>query len=170
MLKYILFLFLLGIVGLVFYFQTDRVYLERKTIKLLNAVSLSNSPIPQMALMKVNEIAKYMHFSVQYKVKFNQRLYEDHSLAQLRNALFAYFQRGSGMRIHNPKNGDIRIAFFMQKGHKAAEINFPVRITWQTQGFLCRVQMDWEKESAWLAHKIKVFACSSEFVSAVANL
>lgn len=170
MLKYISLFVLLNIVGLVFYFQTDKVYLERKTIKLLNAISSSHSPVPQMALMKVNEIAKYMHFSVKYEVNFNQKLYQDHSLAQLRSALFAYFQVQNEIRIHNPKNKDIHIAFSMQEGHKAAEIDFPVKITWHTQDFLCRVHMNWEKETHWLARKIKVFACSSEFIASVEGL
>lgn len=159
--KYIIGIAVSTTLALIFYFQTDRVYLKRKTIKILNTVSSSASPLPQITLAKINEIAKYMHFSIQYEVNFNHRLYQDHSLSQLRGALFAYFQAGNAARIQHPKDEEIYIVFSTEDSHKVAEMSFPVKINWQAQEFLCRVQIDWKKQSSWQAHKIKMFNCLS---------
>ena len=145
-----------------FFFQSDKTYLQKKTIKLLEIASSPSSHKSTAAIFRrIHEIAKYMHFSVEYEVDFEGHLYKDRSLAELRSSMLVYFKKSHNWKINTPSKKDLHINI-STSGQKKAEVSFPIQVTKKNKQLSCSALLHWVKDKNWLIHKIKVFSYSSE--------
>ncbi len=159
---YILVIVTVSLIGSFFFFQSDKSYLQKKTIKLLE---LTFSPFISRSetniFRRVHEIAKHMHFSVEYEVNLgNNGLYKDRSLNELRSLLFIYFKKSGTWKIETPAKEDLSITISKSETQKTAEVSFPIKGTKEDKKVSCRALLHWIKDKKWLIHKIKVFSCS----------
>ncbi len=160
---YVICFIALLIAGSFVLFQNDEKYLKKHTIKLLHIVSPSSTPSSTATMFrKIHEIAKYMHFSVEYEVKTEQYFYKNQSLANLRSALAGYFkQPDKNWRINIPSAKELNVTISKSEENKTAEVSFTVKATQGNKKLSCNSLINWIKEKKWLIHKIKVFSCSS---------
>ena len=76
-----------------FFFQSDDIqYLKKKTIYLLSLVGPLPSSTDLLLLRRQQEISKYIHVAVQFKISVFQHKFEDSSLTKLRAFLTDYFK------------------------------------------------------------------------------
>ena len=160
--KYIFLVAIILLIGSIFFFQNDKTYLQKKTIKLLNLASSPSVSLSETAIFRrIHEIAKHIHFSVQYDMDFDSHLYQDRSLAELRSLMFVYFKKSNNWKIDIPSKEDLTVTMSVSEGKKNAEVAFPIKATQKNKNLSCSAVLHWIKEKKWLIHKMKVFSCSS---------
>ena len=161
---YILVIVTVSLVGSFFFFQSDKSYLQKKTIKILELVSSSFISRSETNIFRrVHEIAKHIHFSVEYEVNLGRDgLHKDRSLNELRSLLFIYFKKSGTWNIEIPSEKDLSITISKSETKKTAEVSFPIKGTKEDKKINCRALLQWIKDKKWLIHKIKVFSCSLE--------
>lgn len=161
--KYILLLIVIALIGSFFFFQSDKTYLQKKTIKLLELASSSFISSSETAIFRrIHEIAKYMHFSVQYEINVDGNLHQDRSLAELRSLMFVYFKKSNNWKIDTPSKEDLNITISMSEEKKTAEVSFPIQAIQENKKLSCSAALHWIKEKKWLIHKMRVFSCQNE--------
>jgi len=169
--KYILLTALLLPIGVfVFFFHnSDETYLKKKTLKLIQLSSSSPTSHSETAILRrIQEIAKYIHFSVQYELHLDGHLHQDRSLAELRSLMFASFKKAGNKKWHidTPLKEDITVTVSVSKEKKAkekkaAEVTTIITANQESGKISCNTLIHWLKEKKWLIYKIKVFSCSS---------
>ena len=160
--KYILLLVIITLIACFFFFQSDKTYLQKKTIKLIKVATVSSPYKSNTAIFrKIHEIAKYIHFSVKYEIDFDGNIYKDHSLANLRSLMLVYLKKPSNWKINTPSKENLNIKISTSE-QKKAEVSFPIQVTKKNKQLSCNALLHWIKDESWLIHKIKVFSCSSE--------
>ncbi len=148
--------------GATFFFQNDEKYIRKKTIKLINlAVPPVVSPSNTALFRRIHEIAKYIHFSVQYKINFGHTVYQNRSLSKLRSLMTVYFKKNSNWKVEKPLKENIHITISPAEGNKTAEVNFNITITRENKQLSCKALLHWIKEKKWLIHKMELSSCSS---------
>ena len=158
--KYITLLVIILLIAFFIFFQNDKTYLQKKTIKLIKLATPTSLYKSNTALFrKIHEIAKYIHFSVEYEVEFDGNVYKDRSLAELRSSMLFYFKKSSNWKITKPLKKDLNIKITALE-QKKAEVSFPIKITKENKKLFCKALLHWKKNKKWLIHKIKVFSCS----------
>ena len=151
----------LGITGAYFLLQSDTTILKKKTVKLLEPLAPGTAETSQLALIrKVNQTAKYAHFSIQYEVEWERYSHKDRSLANLKRTLMGYFQKSRNGKINIPAKKDITVSVSKKDDKKLAEVRFSLTALWQKKQVTCAVLLNWEKQKKWLIHKAKVHNCS----------
>ena len=152
---------LIVIGGAFFFFRSDTAYLKKTTIKLIKTVSPMTTPLPQMTLLrKVQSVAKHIHFSVQYEIEWNNRVYQDRSLSKFRAVLTSYFKQIKEGKPNTPNKKDLQVT--IKEGEpKSAEVQFPLKVFWREKQANCQVVLHWIKEKKWFINKIKVFSCAT---------
>lgn len=160
--KYILPLVIIALIAFVFFFQNDKTYLQKQTIKLIQLATAPSLHKSNTAIFRrIHEIAKYMHFSVEYEVDFDGNVYKDHSLAELRALMLVYFKKSNNWKINTPSKKDLHIEIFTSE-QKTAKVSFPINITKENKKLFCKALLHWRKNKKWLIYNIKIFSCSSE--------
>ena len=164
--KYILLTILLLLIGVfVFFFHgSDETYLKKKTSKLIQLSSLPSSSHSETAIFRrIHEIAKHIHFSVQYELHLEGYLHQDRSLAELRSLMFTYFKKAGNKKWHidTPLKENINVTVSMSKEKKTAEVTTIITAHRESRKISCNILTHWSKEKKWLIYKIKVFSCSS---------
>lgn len=159
--KYILPLVIITLVGSFFFFQNDKTYIQKKTIKLLE---LTASPFisgsETSIFRRIHEMAKHIHFSVEYEVDLGRDgLYKDRSLAELRSLMLVYFKKSNTGKILIPSKEDLNITITKTETKKA-EVSFPIQGAKKNKKINCRALLHWVKDKKWLIHKIKIFSCT----------
>ena len=159
---YILLIATISLIGSFFFFQSDKSYLQKKTIKLLGLVSSSFISRSETNIFRrIHEIAKNMHFSVEYEVNLgSDGLYKDRSLNELRSLLFVYFKKSSTWNIEIPSKEDLNIKVSKSEAKKIAEVSFPIKATKEDKKISCSALLHWVKDKKWLIHKMRVFSCT----------
>ena len=159
---YISLIVTISLIGSCFFFKSDKSYLQNKTIKLLELISSSFISRSETNIFRrIHEIAKHMHFSVEYEVNLgSDGLHKDRSLNELRSLLFIYFKKSSTWNIETPAKEDFNITVSKSEVKKIAEVSFPIKATKEDKKISCRALLHWIKDKKWLIHKIKVFSCT----------
>ena len=162
--KYILLLIIITLIGSFFFFQSDKSYLQKKTVKLLELASSPFISRSQTAIFRrIQGIAKYMHFSVEYEVNLgNEGLYKNRSLAELRPSMLVYFKKNHEWKINIPSKEDLNIIISMSEEKKTAEVSFSIQVFKENKKINCNALLHWIKEEKWLIHKMRVFSCQNE--------
>ena len=149
-------IFLIIGVFVFFLMENDEKYLQKTTFKLLNLASVPVQEINLVALLKrVEQMAKYVHFDVQFKLQANGQTWEGRSAGELRTLLLTYFKRG-GLAQITADNMSIQIDSSTPKGH----VRFKAHGLQGDNKVSCEAHLVWIKEKKWFIKEIEVFSCS----------
>ena len=143
-------------IALFFFLQSDKKHLRKKTLKLVQMVSVSKPSDSALALLRrAQGITKHVHFSVEYQVKVGGYAYQNHTLNRLRSDLLSYFKQGSDYkaRVEMPSKKELAVSF--SEDRQKAKVQFSIPVSYKDKKILCSVLIHWEKEKSWLIHKIR---------------
>lgn len=139
-----------------FFWENDEKYLRKTTFKLLKLASVPVQDTNPVTLLKrVEQIAKYVHFDVQFKLQANGQVWEDHSSGEFRTLLLIYFRRG-GLTQITADNMSVQVDSSTSTGH----VRFKVHGLRRENKVSCEAHLVWIQEKKWFIKEIKVFSCS----------
>ena len=149
--------FIIGVFVFLFW-ENDEKYLRKTTLKLLKLASVPVQDTNPVTLLKrVEQIAKHVHFDVQFKLQVNGQTWEERSAGEFRTLLLAYFKNG-GLAQITVDDMSIRIedSSSPRKGH----VRLKVHGLQREAKISCEALLVWIKEKKWFIKEIEVFSCS----------
>ncbi len=147
------------LVGAFFFFESDESYLKKKTVFIVESLSLK-IPMSDIGMIrKTNEIIKHIDISVEFKVRFDKRIFVKKSLAQLRGLLFQYFKKAGLRGLEKVKKDQLTVQIISKGKPKRALVLFPLSLKWDEKIIQCQVELNWVKEKKWLISKVEALSC-----------
>ena len=150
-------LLILIIGGVLFFFlKNEERYLKETTLKILKLASAPSQTTNVVALLKrVEQIAKHVHFDIQFKVQGNGQTWENHSASEFRSLLLIYFKQGG---ISHIKGEDLTVQ--VDPSAPIGHVRFKLLGQHGPDPVSCKVHLVWTKEKKWFIKNLEVFSCS----------
>ena len=141
--------------GLSVFFQSEEKRIKKKTLKLIQLVSINTGESDIALLRRLSKVAQFIHHAVELKAEYEGGIYKVKSLGEFKSLLMAYFkEKGTGTLDYEELNVE------MFDNNERAEVRFSAVFERKNQFVKCAAFLIWIKDKKWYIKNIEVSSCS----------
>ena len=154
--KYLLLTLPILMIWVWYLLQSDEKYLKKQTRYLISLTAVPSPLSKTKAIHRVNKIASFLRFNVNFQGQIQGRAYTTKNLQQIKSFLLAYFIQAQTALW---KEEDLNVT--LNEKEKIARISLTLNGNYNKKTLQCRLKIQWQKEKKWLIYSIKVPKCFS---------